>query len=163
MRHRDPMLEGLLRAVAWGGTLAAMGCEAEPDSETKTDAEVPALPALPSEGCLGEGDEWVEPPCYEVRCYEPDEGRACVTASAEVPTSEGAAAAALGIDLPFGCESGDFLCGIRGPYDPSDKARYTDDSGRCCYSVCTSSCEGRPLLVGGQLRLAGVVPRGDWT
>jgi hypothetical protein len=35
--------------------------------------------------------------------------------------------------------------------------------GSCCYSFCSSSCCGRPFLIGGAPRLAAVEPRSDWS
>src|SRR5262245_44191342 len=34
--------------------------------------------------------------------------------------------------------------------------------GQCCYGFCTGACCGRPLFVGGEALVAGVVRRNDW-
>jgi hypothetical protein len=34
--------------------------------------------------------------------------------------------------------------------------------GQCCYGFCAGSCCGRPLLVGGEARIAPAVERADW-
>ncbi|WP_437503745.1 hypothetical protein [Sorangium sp. So ce1099] len=85
--------------------------------------------------------------CYEVHCAAPVDG-ACPAAAEAAPHLD---------DLPPG--SGSCLCdgdgeggaeSIQGPY----ANRAASDPASCCYLVGHIGCEGRPLLVRGEPRLA---------
>ncbi|AUX36733.1 MULTISPECIES: hypothetical protein [Sorangium] len=85
--------------------------------------------------------------CYEVHCTAPVDG-ACPAASAAAPHLDG---------LPPG--SGTCMCdgdgeggaeSIQGPY----ANRAASDPASCCYLVGAIGCEGRPLLVRGEPRVA---------
>ncbi len=182
------MLDRLLRGVAWGGALAAAGCIADADDETDAAAPVPdrgvaadarasdaappdaaipadagpALPPLPARdelACYGEVTEGAGECCPSVQCYEPAAGDPCLAIDDERGAKH-EVAVALGDDH---LGSGQCLCDLSGPYDPVNKAAYTDDAGHCCYVIVIQGCEGRPMIVAGGLRLAAAAARSDWT
>lgn len=144
-------LTRLLRASRWGATLVlaagygttASGCGGG-DGDAAVDTLEP-LPALP----LCEGPTYTDPMggysgqcCYEVHCAAPTDDNLCVGPSEADLTN-----------LPPG--SGTCECGSRsGPFANADPAAVE----ACCYLVGVIGCEGRPLMIAGEARLADVVP-----
>lgn len=60
-----------------------------------------------------------------------------------------------------GCEGSGSCCTIEAVCGPDPEAAA---AGECCYTIVVDSfgCEGRPFVVGGEVRLAGLAPRADW-
>ena len=155
------LLDQMIRGVAWDGALAAVGCAA--DGSSSESSEVPAFPQ--SLECVGEGDDEYGPDCPEVYCYAPAAGvTACLTVIEGDPAAQEAVFDALRLDTEylFGCESGDYVSSISGPYDRATSPKTPPEAGPCCYIAWIGSCEGRPLMVAGEKRLAPVVHRDDW-
>jgi hypothetical protein len=148
-----PLLHRLLLASHWGAGLAlASACSAqvesgaEPASTSSAGGSAPIDPT-PDPTCYGPvlDGGYVGQCCDEVLCTAPVDG-AC-------PAAEGAAQHLTG--LPPG--SGRCMCGeIRGPY----ANRAATDPASCCYLVGAIGCEGRPLLVDGEPRLAPLLRDG---
>jgi hypothetical protein len=98
--------------------------------------------------------------CFQATCYTPEEGASCATE----PMDYGG----LPLQLPSG--SGSCGCtvaeegrvGMAGPYAPNPDAPAPLTPGVCCYVVGSYGCTGRPFVVGGLGRLAGVARRDDW-
>lgn len=180
------LLGRLLRAVTYGGALAAAGCVADAGSGEDGDAATVGdggadagsgedggaapvgdggadvgsqLPPIPAPGACDpdDGDEFSGPCCDNIHCIDPPAGEACEAST--VDNQYNLAARAGYTDLG----SGSCLCGVRGPYSPEGREAYTDDEGRCCYNVIISWCTGRPLRIEGEARLARLVERADWT
>src|SRR5262249_26730435 len=59
-----------------------------------------------------------------------------------------------------GCLSAKAACD--GCCNPALAAGEPQGDGSCCYQYCDGSGCGRPLLVSGEMRLAGVMLRRDW-
>ena len=59
-----------------------------------------------------------------------------------------------------GCLSKEVACD--GCCNPSETEGLPQGDGSCCYAYCQGSCCGRPFVVNGVARLAGVVERCDW-
>ena len=155
-------LTRLLRASRWGATLVlAAGCGttvtgggdggggAGGSSQTTTtgdpvDPDGNELQPTPELTCVGPvyNDDfgYHGQCCYEVHCAAPDSNGVCATpGNAQLS------------DLPPG--SGTCECSERsGPYANSDPAA----AEACCYLVGSIGCDGRPLMIGGEPRLADV-------
>lgn len=62
--------------------------------------------------------------------------------------------------LANGCLQRSAMCnGCCNP--PSDEGEPSGD-GSCCYTFCSAACCGRPFMVEGVARTAGLWPRSDW-
>lgn len=157
-----PFLQRILAASHWGASLVlAAGCGSSisggnggsggSGGSTSTTGTIPDggtavgdLDPLPTPACMGpfyDGGYYGQC-CDEIVCNAPTDGF-CLAPDDARPTLSG---------LPPGsgsCECAD----LRGPYeggaDAGDKS--------CCYLVGSISCEGRPLTVEGEIRLAGVI------
>jgi hypothetical protein len=110
---------------------------------------LPSTPYPEPAGCGGpshEGGYWGQC-CETVGCTDAING-ACPA------TTE------LSSKLPgYPSGSGSCSCGTAsGPFAPHDPAT----EAACCYIFSSIGCDGRPLVVGGELRLARVVRRLDW-
>ncbi|WP_437687743.1 hypothetical protein [Sorangium sp. So ce176] len=161
-------LARILLASQWGASLAlASGCGPQVESGSSSnppegatsesggggetdppDASAPLDPT-PEPTCVGPFHDggYYGQCCYEVHCAAPVDG-ACPAAAQAAPHLEG---------LPPG--SGSCMCdgdgeggaqSILGPY----ANRAASDPASCCYLVGHISCEGRPLLVRGEPRVA---------
>ncbi|WP_437315516.1 hypothetical protein [Sorangium sp. So ce385] len=130
-------------ASSGGASSSGGGGEAGPP-----DASAPLDP-YPDPTCVGPFHDggYMGQCCYEVHCTAPVDG-ACPAASAAAPHID---------DLPPG--SGTCMCdgdgadgdeSIQGPY----ANRTASDPASCCYLVGSIACEGRPLLVRGEPRVA---------
>ncbi|WP_437277134.1 hypothetical protein WME90_38750 [Sorangium sp. So ce375] len=128
-----------------GGATSAAGGGGEVDPP---DASAPLDP-YPDPTCVGPFHDggYYGQCCYEVHCTAPV-GGACPAASEAPPHIQ---------DLPPG--SGTCTCSadgeggvgwIQGPY----ANRTASDPASCCYLVGSIACEGRPLLVRGEPRVA---------
>ena len=62
--------------------------------------------------------------------------------------------------LPNGCLQHRVACD--GCCNPAAAPGEPQGDGSCCYSYCGGACCGRPLIIDGQARTAGVELRGDW-
>lgn len=62
--------------------------------------------------------------------------------------------------LPNGCLERALSC--NGCCNPAVSEGEPQADGSCCYMFCAGSCCGRPLIVEGQARLAGLERRSDW-
>ncbi|WP_438016012.1 hypothetical protein WMF18_34975 [Sorangium sp. So ce315] len=127
------------------GTTAGPGGGGETDPP---DASAPMDP-YPDPTCVGPFHDggYYGQCCYEVHCAAPVDG-ACPAVAEAKPHLQG---------LPPG--SGSCMCdgdgeggagSIQGPYANRDAS----DPASCCYLVGHIACEGRPLLVGGEPRVA---------
>jgi hypothetical protein len=162
------LAERMGAAVFFGAALsAACQSEAEPSADGGAGGAGgmpgPAYPSAPAPGeCPGEPESDAEalagPCCERVECYDPAEGEPCPDAFEF--TQDNAIAEALGHS---GLGSGECLCGVEGPWDPTSARAYTEESGRCCYTIAIQWCTGRPLMVAGVARVAPLVARADWT
>lgn len=174
----NPVLRRLLHAAEWGSALAvAASCGGASDSDSSAvdaatdavaeldaapdvpaaidaapDAKPPPLLPYPEPTCSGpiygeDGGFGYHGQCCELAlCTQLDAG-ACPPAHQMVHKLPG---------YPPG--SGSCECSpIHGPYAPHAAAE-----GPCCYLVGSIGCDGRPLLVAGQPRVAPVVGRADW-
>ncbi|WP_437598264.1 hypothetical protein [Sorangium sp. So ce590] len=128
-----------------GGASSQSGGGGEPGPP---DASAPLDP-YPDPTCVGPEHDggYYGRCCYEVHCAAPVDG-ACPAASEAAPHLD---------DLPPG--SGTCMCdgggeggaeAIQGPY----ANRTASAPASCCYLVGAISCEGRPLLVRGEPRVA---------
>ncbi|WP_437795147.1 hypothetical protein [Sorangium sp. So ce693] len=128
-----------------GGVTSGAGGGGEVDPP---DASAPLDP-YPDPTCVGPFHDggYYGQCCYEVHCTAPV-GGACPAATEAAPHLD---------DLPPG--SGTCTCSaegegaagwIQGPY----ANRTASDPASCCYLVGSISCEGRPLLVRGEPRVA---------
>ncbi|HMR78266.1 MAG TPA: hypothetical protein PKD61_24325 [Polyangiaceae bacterium] len=130
-------------AVSSGGVSGGTGLDAS------ADASLPSKPYPKPAGCDGpshEGGYWGQC-CEKVGCTQPVNG-ACPANTDLYGKLPG---------YPSG--SGSCSCGTSsGPFAPHDPAT----EAACCYLFSSIGCDGRPLVVGGQLRLARVVRRLDW-
>jgi hypothetical protein len=107
-------------------------------------------------GCFGE--DQTPPPgqlgyygqcCVDVLCYTPDDG---VCGGPDMVHAK----------LPgFPPGSGECSC-VPEPGKQDVEGPFAGSSGSCCYLVGSIGCDGRPLLVAGNARLAAVRRRGDW-
>ena len=142
------LLHRLLLASQWGASLLlASGCGADVEggsggpSKEPPPQELEATPALACYGPVYDGTTggYDGQCCDEVLCAAPVNG---LCPSAEDVVLDG---------LPPG--SGTCECAsLRGPYANENPA----DPESCCYLVGSIGCEGRPLLVQGEARLADV-------
>ncbi|APR80261.1 putative lipoprotein [Minicystis rosea] len=152
-------LQRILIASQWGASLVlAAGCSSSVETElggtggstgtgtTTQDAGtvLPNLPPMPTPACSGpiyDAGGGYDGQCCEIKvCYTPS--GACLAPDDARPMLSG---------LPPGsgtCECSD----LHGPYASSS------DPNQCCYLVGSISCEGRPLIVHGAARLAGLIP-----
>ena len=103
--------------------------------------------------CTGEETMFTGPCCQDVHCYTPEGGAAC-------PSSEAVALEDLGVSAPG---SGVCACGTTGPFSSEGAERYTSSVGECCYVVGTMGCTGRPLVIGGEVRVAALLSSSAWT
>jgi len=145
-------LHRLLFASQWGASLVIIsGCGSDVSREPgSTDGangnENLNLDLTPEPVCRGpyydDGGGFFGQCCDDVLCTTPVNG-AC-------PSTADARAVLTG--LPPG--SGSCECEpLRGPYANTD----ADSADACCYLVGSIGCEGRPLLVHGEARLAEVI------
>ena len=117
---------------------------------------------LESLGCFGpisENPLYGPQCCFEATCYTPANGGACA-----VEPTDGS--------VPIALPPGSGTCGcsveedgrpyIAGPYASNPGAPEPNTPGRCCYVVGSVGCTGRPFVVGGLGRLAGIARRDDW-
>ena len=95
--------------------------------------------------------------CIDVYCTEPLESGECLVSTDSTAWED------AGLITGLGLGSGSCLCEFpEGPYSNSNASDYTDDTGACCYLVGIAGCEGRPLKVAGEIRLAGLVRGKPW-
>lgn len=106
-------------------------------------------------------------------CHGPDymsgyHGRCCAKASCYTPVTGGCSPTAPAeIGLPPG--SGSCLCAVAdgsvlqtiGPFAPNPN-HTPQKAGSCCYVFGSILCDGRPLIVDGQVVTAEVIHRSDW-
>jgi hypothetical protein len=121
-----------------------------------------SLPLLPSDdypSCSGPEQDggYYGQCCVSPHCYTPSSGD-CAAADEvssllpEFPPGSGSCNC-----IP---EEGEGL-GVVGPYR-SRTGVTPVSAGECCYLVGSISCEGRPLLIAGVARVAGLRHRADW-
>lgn len=176
------LAERMRAAVVFGAALAAAGgCQADPDpgddagtggqggaggrgGQTVPPPDAgPSYPPAPEPGACppddGSDPEAFSGPCCDaVECYEPPPGEACPEAAEY--EQDNVIAGHLGHD---GLGSGECLCGVDGPWDPTSAEAFSNRGGRCCYTISIQWCTGRPLVVAGVARVAPLVRRADWT
>jgi hypothetical protein len=129
------------------------------DSESTPQAELERTPAE-LVGCFGpthSGDGFYGQCCFKQQCYVPEAGAACA-ALGSVPR--------LGITLDCSCGV-EGQAAMTGPFalNPSALAPErvaSTPEGSCCYVVGRISCDGRPFVVSGALRVAEPAWRDDW-
>jgi hypothetical protein len=120
------------------------------------------LPLLPSNdypACSGPEQDggYYGQCCVSPHCYTPTSG-ACAPADEvssllpEFPPGSGSCSC-----IP---EVGEGLA-VVGPYRGRPEVTPVS-TGECCYLVGSISCEGRPLLIAGVPRVAGLRKRADW-
>jgi hypothetical protein len=100
-----------------------------------------------SGGDTGQGG-FEGPCCVDVYCIDAASDGSCLS------TTETNASEITGIGLGSGsceCEA------PAGPYAP-----YDGKSGDCCYTVGVQGCEGRPLIIAGNLRTAPLQRGRSW-
>ena len=150
------MRERIERALKQGLLLSmALGCKSEPIGEPLVPYPKQAYPVCTEQvsdiSYGGEGNGFGTECCVTAQCFTPVSGE-CPAAD-EVGEEELA-------DFPPGSGSCECLP-VEGPFVPrSDDQPATP--GRCCYLVAAIDCMGRPLLVAGAPRVAGVTRRADW-
>ncbi|WP_437678937.1 hypothetical protein [Sorangium sp. So ce131] len=152
------LLLRLLAASQWGASLAlASGCGAHVDSGTGSDQPETGTSASGGGSTVDPPDgspplePYPDPVCFGPEFNDGYYGRCCdeVHCTAPVDGACPAAASVLLSDLPPG--SGTCQCeDPRGPY----ASRTQGDPESCCYLVGSISCDGRPLLIRGEPRLA---------
>ncbi|MCA9639310.1 MAG: hypothetical protein H6718_14550 [Polyangiaceae bacterium] len=173
-------LSRLLRAAAWGSSLAVLaGC----GGNTDTGGGSGGSAGNSSGGSSGSGGQVdagmdaradsgfdagnLQPYPTELTCFGPEydggyygqccEQVVCGTPSAGTCPDPADVTYTEFPGLPPG--SGSCECGERsGPHAPREAGE-----GACCYVVGGIACEGRPLLVDGTARHAPVVSRRDWS
>ncbi|WP_437333802.1 hypothetical protein [Sorangium sp. So ce394] len=85
--------------------------------------------------------------CYEVHCAAPVDGVCPPATATEIPLDLGGIAPGSGSCM---CYREDLTDALEGPYANRDASAPES----CCYFVGVISCEGRPLLVRGEPRVA---------
>lgn len=116
-----------------------------PSTSTLTSPPWQELEPTPTPTCVGpdygNGPGYYGQCCYEVHCSLPELDGVCLDPKSATLT-----------DLPPG--SGECECEMRlGPFQNTNTA----DSQKCCYLVGSIACDGRPLMIEGEARLADVV------
>ncbi len=132
-------------ATSTGGS-SGTTADASVDSST-----LPKVPYPTPAGCNGphhEGGYWGQC-CEKVGCMAATNG-ACPPADK----------LSSGSPKGYPAGSGSCSCGSAntGPFAPQDPA--TEEA--CCYIFSSIGCDGRPLVVDGETRLAPLVARTDW-
>ncbi|MFO0592968.1 MAG: hypothetical protein U0441_35835 [Polyangiaceae bacterium] len=127
-----------------GGSTGGTTTTSTPTTDP-TDTSGQALGPTPTPTCVGPvyNDDfgYHGQCCYEEHCIQPDANWQCEAPNVAPIT-----------DLPPG--SGTCECEMRqGPFLNSDP----NDSQKCCYLVGSIGCDGRPLMIEGEARLADVV------
>ncbi|MGK4001799.1 ferritin-like domain-containing protein [Sorangium sp. So ce1036] len=134
----------ILVASQCGASLAlASGCGPQIDSGSSSGEPTTSLDPYPDPTCVGPDHNdglYYGQCCFEVYCAAPVDG-ACPEASEAAPHLS---------DLPPG---GSGICRCEEPQGPYAN-RAASDPASCCYLVGSIGCEGRPLLIGGEPRLA---------
>ena len=140
----DDVLAKLKKAIAEGAALATLGL---------AGCSAPVIP-----GTDGGATEWPHPlagachgPVYDSgfgyhgQCCNRTDCVSCDGGSPRLPPGSGSC----------GCAVSDTDSrNVIGPFAASD--------GTCCYVFGSITCDGRPLLVDGELVTAPVVSRSDW-
>lgn len=117
------------------------------------------LDSLGCHGPISESPLYGPQCCFQATCYTPTDGAGCTTE----PGSS---------NLPLQLPSGSGSCGcaveeegrapMTGPHAPNPNAPAPLTPGVCCYVVGSYGCTGRPFVVSGLGRVAGVARRDDW-
>ena len=133
-----------------GGTATGGGGTTTTDTTTPSTSTLTGTPwqeleLTPFPTCVGpdygNGPGYYGQCCYEVHCVLPETDGVCLDPQTAPLTG-----------LPPG--SGECECEKRlGPYQNTNP----DDAQKCCYLVGWISCDGRPLMIEGEARLADVV------
>lgn len=145
----------LLRAVEWGAVLAlSLSCgQAEREGESGSGGSggatgLPTEPYPTPAGCFG--------PVYDGGYY----GQCCEKVIC-TPATDGACPP-VPDPKPDGWPTGSGVCSCSstamGPYAPQKPTA----GPPCCYIWSTIGCDGRPLIVRGEPRLAPLRRRADW-
>ena len=139
--------------VTIGCSSLLVGCGEKDDvdsaaSQNDTTQNLDPVPDGDYPECTGEDTKSSGPCCVDVYCYTPDDGDCSDAADADPEELVGTW---LG--------SGTCLCeGVEGPYQPPEEVTDT-----CCYTVGIQSCEGRPMMVAGEIRTASLKAGSGWS
>lgn len=124
---------------------------------TNTENTLSPIPDGDYPECSGDTSLSMGQCCVDVYCIAPTDGENCLVPSAETAWDDATTITGLGLG------SGDCLCeNPEGPYSNEGAQQYTDTTGACCYLVGVASCEGRPLLVAGEIRKAPLLRGRAW-
>ncbi len=149
---RAAVLQGTALAVA--GVVATAAC-----GEKGESADEYPLSLL---GCGGEnyggGFGFHGQCCFKALCY----------ASAECLPADSPELSQRLQDAGFPPGSGRCTCqrdgqpSVSGPFSRNDGDPNASGNGNCCYVVGGIGCDGRPLMIQGEARVAPVIARSDW-
>jgi hypothetical protein len=151
--HAKHLRLSLLLAAGLGAGVACGDKDAEDDTgEGTSSSELTAVPEADYPVCSGGEDSgsggFDGPCCVDVYCLEAGPDGSCPS------TAETNAEEITGVGLGTGsCQCEDPV----GPYAP-----YEGTSGDCCYTVGIQGCEGRPMLVAGDIRTAPLQRGRSW-
>lgn len=159
-RTRTAMALRILRALGFGvAGLSLAACGGNVVVETSPgDRGASSTTTEPS----------AEPAVAPVACTAPAEGERVEVCATDTTYPTCAAATTIEMDLfaehVFGrprCVGTGTCCSL---VEGQSCGPYAGPSGECCYQLVATfeSCEGRPLLVDHEPRLAGTVARSDW-
>lgn len=170
-------LKSFLDALAVGSTLAGLlaGCSSSSTPFAGQDGGLHQLDAHAAADATPQLDQTMGLPRLPgdlvLTCSGPEypssgfgyHGRCCERLICRAPV-DGACPPGDGKTYGSGsCQCGDFQ--TKGPYEAAEDDPHrakASGAGSCCYVTASISCDGRPLNIEDQVRVAGIVQRGDW-